>query len=105
MSKNINVNPGHYTNAGRERQGEDIVHDAERQKFDQQKRAEQRWQDRERQRGHSSAAGPSSRPPGQDNAGAATVPPSGFDARDDEPAAERRVAREDQRQGDRRRRS
>jgi hypothetical protein len=30
MSKNINVNPGQYKVAGRERQGEDIVH--ERQK-------------------------------------------------------------------------
>ncbi|MGH9313103.1 MAG: hypothetical protein ACRD09_12730 [Vicinamibacterales bacterium] len=30
MSKSINVNPDHYKVAGRERQGEDIVH--ERQK-------------------------------------------------------------------------
>jgi len=27
MSKNINVNPDHYKQRGRERQGEDIVHE------------------------------------------------------------------------------
>jgi len=33
MSKNINVNPGNYKVAGRERQGEDIVHEAEKQTY------------------------------------------------------------------------
>jgi hypothetical protein len=33
MSKNINVNPGQYKVAGRERQGEDIVHPDERQEL------------------------------------------------------------------------
>ena len=33
MSKNINVNPDHYTVAGRERQGEDIVHQDERKEL------------------------------------------------------------------------
>ena len=33
MSKNINVNPDHYTVAGRERQGEDIVHQDEREEL------------------------------------------------------------------------
>jgi hypothetical protein len=32
MSKNINVNPGNYKVAGRERQGEDVVHEVERRK-------------------------------------------------------------------------
>lgn len=32
MSRNINVNPGHYKTAGRERQGESIVHEVEKQK-------------------------------------------------------------------------
>jgi type I restriction-modification system DNA methylase subunit len=32
MSKNINVNPGQYNVAGRERPGEDIVHDRENAK-------------------------------------------------------------------------
>jgi hypothetical protein len=32
MSKNNNVNPGQYTDAGRERQGEDIVQDREKMK-------------------------------------------------------------------------
>ena len=33
MSKNINVNPDHYKVAGRERQGEDILHQDERQEL------------------------------------------------------------------------
>ena len=32
MSKNNNVNPGQYKVAGRERQGEDIVHEREKTK-------------------------------------------------------------------------
>jgi hypothetical protein len=32
MSRNINVNPGQYKTAGRERQGESIVHEVEKQK-------------------------------------------------------------------------
>jgi hypothetical protein len=35
MSKNINVNPGNYKVAGRERQGEDVVHDLEARKMTQ----------------------------------------------------------------------
>lgn len=50
MSKNINVNPDHYKRAGRERQGEDIVQSAERQVFEQQQAANERWQARERGR-------------------------------------------------------
>jgi hypothetical protein len=38
MSKNINVNPGQYKVAGRERQGEDIVHPEERQELSRQER-------------------------------------------------------------------
>jgi hypothetical protein len=34
MSKNINVNPDHYKVAGRERQGEEIVHEDERHAFE-----------------------------------------------------------------------
>ena len=33
MSKNINVNPGQYKVAGRERQGEDIVHGKQREQL------------------------------------------------------------------------
>lgn len=33
MSKNINVNPGNYKTAGRERQGEDIVQDLEKRRL------------------------------------------------------------------------
>jgi hypothetical protein len=33
MSKRINVNPDHYKVAGRERQGEDIVHREQRQTY------------------------------------------------------------------------
>ena len=33
MSKKINVNPDHYKVAGRERPGEDIVHEAERREL------------------------------------------------------------------------
>jgi hypothetical protein len=33
MSKRINVNPDHYKTAGRERQGEDVVVELEKQKL------------------------------------------------------------------------
>jgi hypothetical protein len=33
MSKNINVNPGNYKTAGRERQGEDVVQDLEKRRL------------------------------------------------------------------------
>jgi hypothetical protein len=33
MSRNINVNPGHYKVAGRERQGEDILQQAQKQAY------------------------------------------------------------------------
>ena len=33
MSRNINVNPGHYKVRGRERQGEDILHVQQKQAF------------------------------------------------------------------------
>jgi hypothetical protein len=32
MSKNNNVNPGQYTDAGRERQGEDVIQEREKMK-------------------------------------------------------------------------
>ena len=34
MSKHINVNPGQYTDGGRERQGEAVVHEAERGEYE-----------------------------------------------------------------------
>jgi hypothetical protein len=37
MSKRINVNPDHYKTAGRERQGEDVVTDLEKQKLTRSK--------------------------------------------------------------------
>jgi len=40
MSKNNNVNPGHYKVAGRERQGEDIVQDREKTKASMAEHAE-----------------------------------------------------------------
>lgn len=43
MSKNINVNPGNYKVAGRERQGEDVLQSVERQAFAQQRAEEARW--------------------------------------------------------------
>jgi hypothetical protein len=33
MSKNINVNPDHYKTGGREPQGQEVVHDLQRQKL------------------------------------------------------------------------
>jgi hypothetical protein len=47
MSRNINVNPGHYKLAGRERQGEDVIQNVERQAFAQQKAEADRWRERE----------------------------------------------------------
>jgi len=35
MSKKNNVNPDHYKTAGRERQGEDIVHDLYKRRYTQ----------------------------------------------------------------------
>jgi hypothetical protein len=40
MSKRINVNPDHYKVAGRERQGEDVVHRAEKQAIKRLRRKE-----------------------------------------------------------------
>ena len=37
MSKNINVNPGQYKVAGRERQGENIIHSKQRQQLAKRK--------------------------------------------------------------------
>jgi hypothetical protein len=42
MSKNINVNPGQYKTAGRERQGENIVHEIEKRKARSLAREEKR---------------------------------------------------------------
>jgi hypothetical protein len=36
MSQKSNVNPDHYKQAGRGRQGQDVVHEVERQKFKEQ---------------------------------------------------------------------
>ena len=38
MSRNINVNPGQYKIAGRERQGEDVEQTLERQRYAQLRR-------------------------------------------------------------------
>lgn len=40
MSKKINVNPDHYKVAGRERQGENIVHEEHRERLATRKREE-----------------------------------------------------------------
>ncbi|MGH9940586.1 MAG: hypothetical protein ACREAM_30450 [Blastocatellia bacterium] len=37
MSKKNNVNPDHYKTAGRERQGEDIIHDVYKRRYAQSK--------------------------------------------------------------------
>ena len=47
MSKRINVNPGIYKVAGRERQGEDIVQSLERRTFAQQQAETDRWRERQ----------------------------------------------------------
>jgi hypothetical protein len=47
MSKRINVNPGNYKVAGRERQGEDIVQSLERRTFAQQQAQTDRWRERQ----------------------------------------------------------
>jgi hypothetical protein len=48
MSKNINVNPDHYKVAGRERQGEDVIHRTQRQSVGQQHGERERWQAKQR---------------------------------------------------------
>lgn len=42
MSRNINVNPDHYKVAGRERQGENIVHERNKREKAMEKKAIQR---------------------------------------------------------------
>jgi hypothetical protein len=42
MSKKINVNPDHYKTAGRERQGEDVVPELEKQKLRRTRRPRRR---------------------------------------------------------------
>jgi len=44
MSRNINVNPAHYKVAGRERQGEAIIQDAQKHAFAKQQESDDRWQ-------------------------------------------------------------
>lgn len=44
MSRQINVNPGNYKVAGRERQGEDIVQDVEKRRYGQLHAEAERWQ-------------------------------------------------------------
>ncbi|HYN06694.1 MAG TPA: hypothetical protein VES67_04825 [Vicinamibacterales bacterium] len=44
MSRHINVNPDHYKVAGRERQGEAINQELQRQQFTEQQAANARWQ-------------------------------------------------------------
>ena len=42
MSRRINVNPDHYKVAGRERQGENIVHEVERREANRLRRSDRR---------------------------------------------------------------
>lgn len=42
MSKNINVNPGQYKVAGRERQGEDILQERNKQRLKAEKKETKR---------------------------------------------------------------
>jgi hypothetical protein len=58
MSKKINVNPGQYKVAGRERQGEDIVHDVQRQAYAQQQAQAELWQPERRETPESPAPPP-----------------------------------------------
>jgi hypothetical protein len=45
MSKHINVNPDHYKVAGRERQGEDVIHEVERREAKRVRSEERRQRD------------------------------------------------------------
>jgi hypothetical protein len=60
MSKNINVNPDHYKVAGRERQGENVVHEIEKRQVKSLRRDERGVGRRQRQNAsdtaHASAA-------------------------------------------------
>jgi hypothetical protein len=47
MSKQNNVNPDYYKLAGRERQGEGIVQDLQKQTFAEQQAETERWQERQ----------------------------------------------------------
>ena len=56
MSKNNNVNPGQYKDAGRERQGEDVIQEREKMK-------EAVSEHEEREQASQSDAKPRSKPP------------------------------------------
>jgi hypothetical protein len=65
MSRNINVNPGQYKTAGRERQGENVVHEIEKRKVRALTREEKRAPVRKRtpaSRTRAAAAGRAARP-------------------------------------------
>ena len=47
MSRNINVNPAHYKLAGRERQGEAIIQNVQRQAYAQQKAEADHWREKQ----------------------------------------------------------
>lgn len=41
MSKNINVNPGQYKEGGRERQGDQVLHEVHKQQYAQAQKAQE----------------------------------------------------------------
>lgn len=41
MSKNINVNPGQYKEGGRERQGDQVLHEVHKQQYAQAEKAKE----------------------------------------------------------------
>jgi hypothetical protein len=70
MSKHINVNPDHYKVAGRERQGEDVIHEVERREAKRVRQGEVR------RPGHGRGVGISNRLPADaEAANAAEHPP------------------------------
>jgi hypothetical protein len=66
MSKHTNVNPDHYKVAGRERQGEDVVHEVERREA---KRLESEQRRANAKSGH--PAGSNQKPSSSDESAAA----------------------------------
>jgi hypothetical protein len=82
MSKNINVNPDHYKVAGRERQGEEVVHDVEKREVRRLRNDETRLREQDRPQGPAGRSRRSAQQPGLQVAGISNRSSAEAEARD-----------------------
>jgi len=82
MSKNINVNPDHYKVAGRERQGENVVHEIEKRQVKTLRRQERGVDRRQRETAPDTARTPASEDASAEHTGISNRLSPGAEARD-----------------------